>query len=61
MDKNVYVCTGTCSAEVSQEEFENGVTQCGTDGCNMKGHAFEKRVKCVACGNVRKDGESHSH
>ena len=44
MDKTVYVCTGTCAAEISEEEHAGGLTVCGTEGCSMIGKPFEKKV-----------------
>lgn len=61
MDKKVYVCIGTCKAEISEEEYLGGLTQCGTEGCTMYGHTFEERMKCATCGQVYKVGEEHSH
>ena len=61
MNKIVYVCTGTCKAEISEEQYKGGLTKCGTDGCTMKGHNFEKRTKCGICGKVFKEDVQHSH
>ena len=61
MDKTVYICTGTCKAEISEEEYKGGLTKCGTEGCTKKGHTFEMRKKCAECGAYYKPGESHSH
>ena len=65
MDKTVYICTGSCSAEVSQEEFEGGLTVCGTDRCTLKGQPFEMRLKCEHCGALHTEtpetGHSHDH
>ena len=60
MDKTVYICTGTCKAEISEEEYKKGLTKCGApQGCTHLGHAFEKRLKCNQCGEVYKVGENH--
>ena len=41
MDKQkTYVCLGTCQAVITQEQYENGLVKCGTEGCTMKGHEF---------------------
>ncbi len=61
MNKKVYVCTGTCGAEISEEQFRGGLTQCGTQGCSMHSHQFEERLKCGVCEAVYKANESHSH
>lgn len=33
-----YICTGECQAVVSEEQYKNGLTHCGAEGCSMKGH-----------------------
>lgn len=45
MDETVYVCTGTCGAVISQQQYDEGLTQCGADICTLKNHPFEKRKK----------------
>ncbi|MEK7595768.1 MAG: hypothetical protein AAB443_04260 [Patescibacteria group bacterium] len=61
MAKIVYVCSGTCQAEVTEEQYKNGLTKCGANVCSMKGHEFEKRLKCEECGALYKEGEAHKH
>jgi DNA-directed RNA polymerase subunit RPC12/RpoP len=61
MNKIVYVCTGTCKAEISEEQFKNGLTKCGAEGCTLKGHDFAKRLKCQECGAIFEEKENHSH
>ncbi len=60
MDKTVYICTGGCGAVISQEQFDGGLTACGTEGCPHKGHTFEKRMKCEKCGALYMEGEQHT-
>ena len=45
INKVVYICVGTCKAEISEEQYNSGLTKCGGEGCTLKGHEFEKRVK----------------
>ena len=61
MDKAVYVCTGECKAEISQERYDAGLTACGADGCSMKGKPFAKMQKCTVCGEVYKEDSGHNH
>ena len=61
MDKTVYICTGTCKAEISEEQYKEGLTKCGTQGCTHFGHTFEKVLKCHECGSYYRPGEQHSH
>lgn len=61
MNSVVYVCTGTCKAEISEEQYKEGLVKCGADGCTLRGHEFEKRMKCTECGVIFKEGENHSH
>lgn len=61
MDQKVYICTGTCAAEISEEQYQSGIIKCGAPGCNMQGHTFEERLKCQSCGKLYKMEESHKH
>ena len=61
MNKIVYICVGTCEAEISEEQYKNGLTKCGGEGCSLKGHEFEKRIKCGECGAIFKEEEVHTH
>ena len=61
MDKVVYICTGTCKAEISEEEFNKGLKKCGTQGCTLYGHTFARRRKCRECGAYYKEEETHTH
>jgi len=61
MDKTVYICTGGCGAVISQEQYDDGLQACGTEGCHHKGHTFEKRMQCGVCGAIYKEEEKHSH
>ncbi|HVF69207.1 MAG TPA: hypothetical protein VNA13_01435 [Xanthomonadales bacterium] len=42
--KKSYICTGTCGAVVSEEEYNNGLTVCGAEVCTMKGQPFAEKV-----------------
>lgn len=35
-----YICTGSCGAHITEEEYNKGLTACGTEGCTMHGHPF---------------------
>lgn len=61
MDQTVHVCAGTCHAIVSQEDYEKGITRCGTEGCTCQGMEFEEAVKCGHCGKIYKKDEKHEH
>lgn len=61
MNKIVYVCTGTCKAEISDEQYEAGLIRCGTPECTLYNHTFEKRIKCGVCSQLYKQEEDHSH
>jgi hypothetical protein len=47
MDQNTtsktYICTGSCHAEITEEQYNNGLTACGADVCTMKGQPFVER------------------
>lgn len=61
MSEEVYICTGGCGAVITQEQFDNGLTKCGTEGCDHKGVDFEKRLKCSDCGSIYEETTPHSH
>ena len=61
MSDVVYICTGGCGTVISKEQYDNGLTQCGTDGCKNKGIEFEKRLKCTDCGSIYEETATHSH
>ena len=61
MDKKVYVCTGTCQAEISEEDYKKGLVKCGTHGCTHFGHTFAERLKCRLCDKLYKVEEEHHH
>lgn len=60
MDKVVYVCTGSCKAEITEERYNQGLKVCGTTDCSMKDHTFEKRFKCEKCGSIYGPEENHT-
>lgn len=35
--QKTYVCMGSCQAVVSEEQYKNGLTACGAEGCTMHG------------------------
>ena len=37
-----YFCNGTCGAVITQEQFDGGLTKCGTKDCSLENHEFEK-------------------
>lgn len=49
-DKKTYVCTGTCQAVVSEDEYNNGLTKCGAESCTMKGQPFVEGHKSEETG-----------
>ena len=58
MNKSVYIYVGTCKAEISEEQYQGRLIKCGGEGCTVKGHEFEKRLKC---GIIFKEEEKHKH
>jgi hypothetical protein len=49
MAQTQYVCTGSCGAEVTEEEFLNGKTTCTDETCDQYGEPLEKMMYCAAC------------
>lgn len=37
-DQKTYVCLGTCQAVITEEQYKNGLTKCGAESCDLKGH-----------------------
>lgn len=58
-----YFCTGTCGAVVTQEQYDQGLTKCGDESCNMHDKPFERGLFCVSCekriGEEEKDQHQH--
>ncbi len=61
MPDDVYVCTGGCGAVITKDQYDKGLTQCGTDGCKNKGIEFEKRLKCSDCSSIYEETSPHNH
>lgn len=39
-----YVCSGSCGAHITEEQYNGGLTVCGTEACTMKGQPFTEKV-----------------
>lgn len=61
MDETVYVCMGTCGAQVSQAQYDNGLTVCGAEACTLKGQPFKKMFRCADCQELHAEEEVHQH
>ncbi len=61
MPQPVYICLGTCKAQISEEQFQQGLTACGADECTLKGHTFKKMLKCDQCQAIYAPEEDHNH
>lgn len=40
-----YICEGSCQAQITQKQFDEGLTKCGTKECTMYGKPFKKLSK----------------
>ena len=56
-----YFCTGTCSAVVTQEQYDQGLTKCGDESCNMHDKPFERGSFCVSCEKRIGEEEKKQH
>lgn len=55
-----YICTGTCSAVISQQQYDEGLKECAApQGCTMKGHSFVKCLHCQKCNEHVSEGTIH--
>lgn len=61
MNQKGYICQGKCQGFVTEEEYLNGLTVCGTEGCDLKGKPFVKGFKCHVCEKVFPEGTLHQH
>ena len=52
-----YFCTGSCGAVITEEQYDKGLTKCGTESCNMHGKPFEKGIFCTTCEQRIEEGE----
>lgn len=58
-----FFCTGSCGAVITQEEYDKGLTACGTESCNMHGKPFEQGLYCSTCKKrvTEEEKEEHQH
>lgn len=61
MKNQTYVCLGSCQAQISEEEYNNGLKACGNDSCENKGRPFAKGDKCADCGKTYSVDQPHQH
>jgi hypothetical protein len=45
-----YVCTGSCQAVISEKQHSEGLTNCGDESCDMKGHPLVEGNKSEETG-----------
>lgn len=61
MGNQTYVCLGSCQAQISEEDYKNGLTACGNDKCENKGNPFVKGGQCNICGENYAENQKHQH
>lgn len=61
MNDQTYVCLGSCQAQISEDDYKNGLTACGNDACENKGKPFVKGDKRTFCGKTYSEEEKHQH
>ena len=44
--ESCYMCTGTCGAKMTEEEYDKSQKACSTTGCSHEGMPFEKKMCC---------------
>lgn len=37
-----YICEGSCHAQITQKQYDEGLTKCGAKECNLYGKLFKK-------------------
>lgn len=40
--KTAYICEGTCQAQITQKQYDEGLTKCGDKSCTLYGKPFKK-------------------
>lgn len=61
MNQNSYVCLGSCQAQISEEEYQKGLTVCGNNACENKGKPFSKGNRYMQCGKNFAQDQKHQH
>ena len=56
-----YFCTGSCGAIITEKEYNDGLTECGTKTCNMHQKPFEKGLYCTGCEKRIEESEKEEH
>ena len=44
-DKVEYICEGTCQAQITQKQYDEGLTKCGAKECTLYRKPFKKLTK----------------
>jgi hypothetical protein len=53
--EETYVCLGTCQAVITKEQYDNGLTKCGAESCDMYQKPFVKGQKSELTGKNEAD------
>lgn len=56
-----WICSGTCGANLSVEEYEKSGKVCQDPACENWGKPFVEAETCEVCGEVLREGETHNH
>ncbi len=59
--KHAYICSGTCGAVLTEEEYGRSKRICGTPGCDHEGKPFVRAEVCPVDGAIVRPGEPHEH
>jgi hypothetical protein len=51
-EPKTYVCLGSCQAVISEEEYKNGLTECGAESCTLKGQPLVEGHKSETTGET---------
>lgn len=58
-DKKTYVCMGSCQAVITEEQYNNGLTKCGTKECTLYNHPFVEGKKSEVTGKNEPKEQPH--
>ena len=57
-DNKTYVCLGSCQGVVTKEQYDNGLTHCGAEGCELKGQPLIPGKKNPETGKNEADAQN---
>jgi len=54
-----YICSGSCGAKVTVENYKQGCKKCSDDECDNFGKRLERGEYCPNCNTCFEEGDDH--